>query len=351
MSASEFTCPHCTANFEVDCSQAAQQVQCPICDVLLSIPSVLPTTQPSGMSSAGGSAESAPPMDLTKLACPNCSEFFQVGRNAADQQCTCPHCANLVMIPGATPDEVSSVDAPGPIPSSRTPGLPGVPQASSPDPLEATSHPEGTVVLSSRDSVNAASLLPPSDDQIALDQNSRSLSTKQQATDMASSPAEPDDSNPLLPPGINEFKETSREARQATESSETESLLPPAVSNFTSESEKKVGEVSGKPSRESEDSGFIIPTEDGGQVTLREPVKVVGHGAKAVELRRLSADEKAKRKTKRNILMLVICAAMMGLVLAIVWKFGPRDLGYQDLPTAQQAIVAVLGASFWKVRG
>lgn len=350
MTASEFTCPHCTASFEVDCSQAVQQVQCPICDGLIAIPNLLPATQPSEMSSAEGSADPALPMDLPKLACPNCSGVFQVGRNAAGQQCTCPHCAHLVMIPGAIPDEVSTIDAPGPIPSSGTPGLPEVPQASSPEPLDATSHSEGTVVPS-RDSDNAASLLPPSDDQTALDQSSHSLSTKQQATDVASSPAEPDDSSPLLPPGVNEFEETSREARQFAESSETGSLLPPAVSSFTNESEKRVGEISGQPSRVNEDSGFVIPTEDGGQVTLREPVKVVGHGTKAVELRRLSADEKAKRKTKRNILMLVICAAMMGLALAIVWKFGPRDFGYHDFPTTQRAIAAALGRSFWGVEG
>ena len=350
MTASEFTCPHCTASFEVDCSQAVQQVQCPICDGLIAIPNLLPATQPSEMSSAEGLAEPALPMDLTKLACPNCSGVFQVGRNAAGQQCTCPHCANLVMIPGAIPDEVSTIDAPGPIPSSGTPGLTGAPQTSAPESFAATSHSEGTVGPSG-DSDSAASLLPPSDDQIALDQSSHSLSTKRQATDVTSSPAESDDPNPLLPPSVNEFEETSREARQSTESSETESLLPPAVSSFTSESEKRVGEVSGQPSRVNEDSGFIIPTEDGGEVTLREPVKVVGHGTKAVELRRLSADEKAKRKTKRNILMLVICAAMMGLALAIVWNFGPRDFGDHDLPTAQRAIAAAFGQSFWEVEG
>ena len=50
----------------------------------------------------------------------------------------------------------------------------------------------------------------------------------------------------------------------------------------------------------------VIPTEGGGHVALHEPVKTTGKGLNEIELRRLSPEEKQRRRLIRNIVLAVV---------------------------------------------
>jgi hypothetical protein len=67
----------------------------------------------------------------------------------------------------------------------------------------------------------------------------------------------------------------------------------------------------------------IIPTEDGGFVSIREPVKVIGDGDEAIELRPLTPEEKARRKFRKNLLLWGFGLAMMFVVMLILLTMGP----------------------------
>jgi len=56
---------------------------------------------------------------------------------------------------------------------------------------------------------------------------------------------------------------------------------------------------------------------------FREPVKTVGRGSKAIELRRLTPAEKDARRRRRNIVMLLTGAAIL-IAIAVVLGAGRR---------------------------
>jgi hypothetical protein len=65
---------------------------------------------------------------------------------------------------------------------------------------------------------------------------------------------------------------------------------------------------------EAADGSVLIPTEEGGYIALREPIKTVSAGGREVELRRLTPEEKASRRFKRNVFV-----AVFGLLFLIVF--------------------------------
>jgi hypothetical protein len=82
---------------------------------------------------------------------------------------------------------------------------------------------------------------------------------------------------------------------------------------------------SGAPARSSSSaqSSIVIPTEDGGFVRLRDPVKTVGEGYEAVELRSHSPEERASWKLKKNLIMWGFGLAVIGITLYVLLKMGP----------------------------
>ncbi len=70
-------------------------------------------------------------------------------------------------------------------------------------------------------------------------------------------------------------------------------------------------------------SSIVLPTEDGGYVTLREPVKTIGHGDDEIELRTLSPEEKARRKLKRNLILWGFGLLLIAITLALLLFLGP----------------------------
>ncbi|MCH5376728.1 MAG: hypothetical protein JJ992_22410, partial [Planctomycetes bacterium] len=67
----------------------------------------------------------------------------------------------------------------------------------------------------------------------------------------------------------------------------------------------------------------ILPTEDGRYVTVREPVKSVGRGDDAIELRSLSAEERTRRKFKKNLILWGFGLVIIGITLALLLFLGP----------------------------
>jgi hypothetical protein len=71
-----------------------------------------------------------------------------------------------------------------------------------------------------------------------------------------------------------------------------------------------------EPAAGSQSEAAVIPTEDGGFVKLKEPVKKVEVGGEEVELHRLTPEEKARRRFFKNIIMAIIgILALVGLGL------------------------------------
>ena len=56
---------------------------------------------------------------------------------------------------------------------------------------------------------------------------------------------------------------------------------------------------------------FAIPTPDGGEQTIREPVKMVSSGAKTRQLRDLSSAEKSARRGLKNTIVFAVCGAIL----------------------------------------
>jgi len=65
---------------------------------------------------------------------------------------------------------------------------------------------------------------------------------------------------------------------------------------------------------------IALPTEDGSVMVVTESPKTVGSGEEAIEVRRLSPEEKARRRFRRNMILWSLCI----LVLLVVFYFFTR---------------------------
>ncbi len=61
-----------------------------------------------------------------------------------------------------------------------------------------------------------------------------------------------------------------------------------------------------------------LPTEDGGTVTVHESVKTIRKGSRTVVLRKLSPEEKQRRRTIQNIVFFVVGALLLALTVAVL---------------------------------
>jgi hypothetical protein len=60
------------------------------------------------------------------------------------------------------------------------------------------------------------------------------------------------------------------------------------------------------------------------EMQFRDPVKMVGRGPNAIELRRLTPEEKDARRRRRNIVMLLTGAAILIAIAAVLGSGGRR---------------------------
>lgn len=108
MSLQVFGCPDCQQPFQVDSSQAGQQVRCPGCSAVVEIPSALsapPVTESIPAPTAPESQE-AP----QAFACPSCESAFGVLASMFGTTMACPHCGQAVAIEHAPPSPAADID-------------------------------------------------------------------------------------------------------------------------------------------------------------------------------------------------------------------------------------------------
>ena len=360
---------------------AGQQVECPTCNRVVSIPDNLGGEMPIGH---------APPVQAETLQfhCPLCSGIFQVAAEMAGQQVACPHCNGHVTLPGfegplPPPPFPGLSDLPPPVKSRPTFDFP--PQAEPPSAAPAeTPLPEFNVSPSpkpragSGGSKAAAGRRPPTKTAIETPlpspRQSRPTTSEsrdsdadrfpptapsppgahQPASRTAASTDRPGEAEPkvptqstsgtgarasgsssaadqLLPPGATSSMDESMLPPGASSSagdfpsphhsSAADALLPPgavAAGSTAAPSGPYIETSKPEKQRKKEDAEpIVIPTE-GGYVPLHEPVKTVGTGTRARELHRLSPEEKQKKRLVKNIIMAVVGVLVLLISLAVL---------------------------------
>jgi ribosomal protein S27E len=244
---------------QVDPAAAGQQVACPLCQGTMQVPPAealaAAFAPPAPPAGPPSVAPAMPPVPvaLMPLACPTCGGMFQVPPSAAGMQLPCPSCGQLVTIPDASA-LAAAVPPPAPPPA---------PVAET-EPMHVTSESQPTP-----GPADIASLLPPG-----------------AATGFAAAVAVPQSSDwdvkTLLPPGASE-------TGAATE----QVPLPPAP----------------RP--------VLVPPTGGQAIAIVEKPKVIGQGENEVEVKRLSPEEKARRRMVRNVILFVI--GLMILLAFVVY--------------------------------
>lgn len=66
---------------------------------------------------------------------------------------------------------------------------------------------------------------------------------------------------------------------------------------------------------------LAIPTEDGGVVEVEERGKTVAFGGEEVEVRRLSPEEKQRRRFIKNIVMAILGVLLLTIVTMVLMMF------------------------------
>jgi hypothetical protein len=69
-----------------------------------------------------------------------------------------------------------------------------------------------------------------------------------------------------------------------------------------------------------------VPTSNEGLFHFREPVKTVGFGDDAVELRSLTPEEKARKRLKKNLILWGFGLIVIGIALVVLLMAGPLRL-------------------------
>ena len=65
----------------------------------------------------------------------------------------------------------------------------------------------------------------------------------------------------------------------------------------------------------------VLPTPDGGRVTIENNPKVIGHGRSEVTIRRLAPEEKSSRRFWKNVILWAGCVL---LLLAVCYFLAQR---------------------------
>ncbi len=68
---------------------------------------------------------------------------------------------------------------------------------------------------------------------------------------------------------------------------------------------------------------IVLPTPDGGIVRLRDPVKTIGSGDDAIELRSRSSEQRETWRLKKNLIMWTVGLLVLGITIIILMMLGP----------------------------
>ena len=250
-------------------------------------------------------------MSIIQFGCPHCGGAFEIDESAGGQQIECPSCSRELIVP-----QGPSVSAPPPPP-------PGPPSPSM-DPLGASPPPPPSALCSpASPEVPADSEGPPPPPPIT----SQSANLPPSApTGINTPPPPPSQISPtalapdVLPP-----------QSSAPFESDASPGIPSGSQPITGGRPKSApipvspgGSASGAPTPQLGDK--VSPVGGSGTLglTLREPVaKTIKtkHGGKR-ELRRLSPEEKASRRFRRNLIMMTAGILLLTGAMALLNLFG-----------------------------
>lgn len=299
MSAVQFHCPLCDGLFQVDDSLAGIEVNCPHCHGLVTVPDFSEPPAPP------------PPNESMELSCPVCMGPFQVLTDFAGQQVHCPHCQQIVTVPGCSEPPTGVVASPlspslGYSPPPPKPFLPPVSMRlppSTPDAVESKDlYPPGYQPHRSMAPapVEERDLYPPG---YQPPRKERPDAERESPGQKAFPPTDP-----LLPPST---------GGAMLKRPEADDLLPPGAAAAAASVERKPLPAP-TPKRPKEE--VLIPTERG-YVGVHEPVKTIQHHGEEVELRKLTPEEKARRRLVRNTILFAFCIILLIVVTALfMWK-------------------------------
>lgn len=296
MSAVQLHCPLCDGLFQVDDSLAGIEVNCPHCQGLVAVPDL---------------SEPPPSSTALELSCPVCTGPFQVLSEFAGQQVHCPHCQQVVAVPQWSELSAGGFAPPPTPPLSQSPPLPLNPLLP-PDPLL----PPVSTPLPTRDLYPpgyqprpAAAAPVPVESRDLYPPGYKPPPTERPEQRRDSPAPKPSPSiDPMLPPST---------GGAVTKRQEPADLLPPGAATATGPIERKPLPAS-IPKRAKDE--FLIPTERG-YVGIHEPVKTVQHRGEEVALRKLTPEEKARRRVVRNTILFAFCILTLIVVTALfMWK-------------------------------
>jgi hypothetical protein len=68
---------------------------------------------------------------------------------------------------------------------------------------------------------------------------------------------------------------------------------------------------------------IILPTQDAGLVTVREPIKRAGSSDEAFELRSLTPQQKERWRFKKNLILWLFGIIILGITIIVLLTVGP----------------------------
>jgi hypothetical protein len=326
--------------------------------------SLLPPSAPEPLTSAA-----------LQLSCPICAGVFEVTPDMAGLHLACPHCQSAVTIPALwgnmvppapsaepvpyvppiSPRESAQQNRPeAPLQNFYPPGM--EPQGRREEPASAGEeqpirapvqqlYPPGFEPAEAKRP--APSFEPPRERKPAAEERPAPRSKSGEAQPPPSitrraggtiesllPPGAAPSAEALLPPGPGGPLGAAGLLPPSVSPGQVESMLPPGAAPANApvpvqqvplpvpQPALPVGTKAAKKPARTTGEKILIPTEEGGYVTVREPVKTVGVGEKEVELKVLTPAEKAKRRLIRSAIVGGFCLIVLFVTMVLLYWRG-----------------------------
>lgn len=285
-------------------------------------------------------------MVALQFTCPHCAGVFQVDSSMSGGQVACPLCHGVVMLPamgGATPVQPTFPEPTGAQPQFPTfpanqpqqpqeqPIRPPSPQA----PVSGPAQEQAITPPGPEQPLRPVPIVPQGPQQPVGGQKPVGGPSKQQpVTPVSPTPGpvttgQPSGTGPRAPDSQKTTpKPTSRVPGDDKTGSRPLPMSAPIPVPTRPEQNATPTASASAPSAQSQGSAhgsasLVIPTEDGAFVTLREPVKTVGEGDEEIELKSLTAEEKEKKKLKKNLIIWGFGLVVIAITLYALLAMGP----------------------------